>query len=271
MLTTLLWLGGVAALLYGGALGGLFLFQRSLLYYPGPEGPGPASAGLRGVADVRVPTADGLELRAWWREPDGDAPTLLYLHGNAGTLAGRAGKVAPYLEAGYGLLLLAWRGYDGNPGRPAEQGLYRDGAAALAFLAEQGIGAGRVVLYGESLGGAVAVHMATETRPAALVLEAPFDSVPAVAQAHYPLFPVKRLVLDRFDSAARIGRVTAPVLILHGERDRVVPIRFAERLYAHIEAPKRFVRFPDAGHEDLHRHGAVRTALDFLEEHGLAP
>jgi uncharacterized protein len=271
MLTGLLWAGGVAALIYGGALGALFVFQRSLLYYPGPVGPGPEAVGLDGVADVRVETADGLELRAWWRAPPHGAPTLLYLHGNAGTLAGRADKVRPYLDAGYGLLLLAWRGYDGNPGRPTEQGLYRDAAGALAFLAERGIAADRLVLYGESLGGGVAVRMAAEAMPAALVLETPFDSIPAVAQAHYPFFPVKRLVRDRFDSAAWIGRVAAPVLILHGEHDRTVPIRFAERLYARAGEPKRFVRFPGAGHADLYDHGAARAVRAFLDEHGLSP
>ena len=148
---------------------------------------------------------------------------------------------------------------------PTEEGLYSDARAALDFFARQGLGAERLVLYGESLGSAVAVQMATERSVAALILEAPMTSVAAVAQARYPIFPVRWLVLDRFDSLAKIGSVRAPLLLMHGERDTVVPIRFGRVLFEAANEPKEARYFTDAGHNDLQAFGAPDAVLDFLE------
>ena len=161
------------------------------------------------------------------------------------------------------LLFIALAGYGGSSGRPTERGLIEDAFAAYAFAAAR-YGAARIALWGESIGSGVAVALAAEKPVARVVLESPFTSVADIAARIYWFLPVRRLIKDPFRSDLRIGKVTAPVLVLHGERDSVVPIALGERLYALIESPKRFVRFPDGGHNDLGAHGAVDAAKEFL-------
>ncbi len=259
--------GGIAAGIgaYGLIVGGAFAGQRRLLYFPSAERPDPAASGVAEMAEVSLATEDGHALLAWHRPPaDPALPTLVYFHGNAGHIGMRADKVRPYLDAGMGVLLTTWRGYSGNPGDPSEQGLYRDGRAALTFLAAAGAPAERIVLYGESLGTGVAVHLARERAPAAVVLEAPYSSIADVAQARFPLLPVKSLILDRFDSMNKIAALAAPVLIVHGARDWTIPIRFGERLFAAAAEPKKLHVYPDAGHNDLYDHGMAGLVMEFL-------
>ncbi|HLB79994.1 MAG TPA: alpha/beta hydrolase [Dongiaceae bacterium] len=268
-------MAGIVATVAGGyllALGLLFVFQRQLLYYPSGERPSLETAGLAGrMTPVRLTTADGLELLAWYAAAAEGRPTVVYFHGNAGHIGYRADKVRPYLAAGLGVLLLEYRGYGGNPGRPDEEGLYADARAALDFLDGAGVAAERRVLYGESLGGAVAVQMAAERAAGAVVLEAPFTSVPEVGQSKFPIFPVRWLARDRLDSLAKIGAVGAPVLVLHGEQDQIVPIRFGRALFAAANEPKEMRSFPAAGHEDLDAHGIAEAVLDFLGRRLPAP
>lgn len=261
-------LAAFGALAYLVALVLLAVFQRSLMYHPNAARPEPAASGVPEMTPVTLETDDGLSLLAWWRPPaSGRTPVLLYLHGNAGNLAHRADKVRPYLDAGWSVLLVAWRGYSGNPGRPSEQGLYRDGRAAMAFLGRQGIAPGRVVLYGESLGSGVAVQLAAERTPGALVLEAPFSSLVDAGAAHYPVFPVRWVVRDRFDSAAKIAAVRAPVLVMHGERDRVVPPALGRRLLDTAREPKQGLFVPAAGHNDLYDFGVAPAVIEFVRRY----
>jgi len=160
-----------------------------------------------------------------------------------------------------------YRGYGGNPGTPSEAGFFTDGRAALAFLDREGVAPNRLVLYGESLGSGVAVALAVEHDIAALVLEAPPTSVAEVAQCHFPYVPASRMVIDRFDSLSRIGRVKAPILVLHGERDRVVPVRYGRALLAAAPEPKEGWFAPEAGHEDLARYGSLDVVVAFIDRH----
>lgn len=257
----------LVALGYAALVGLLFAFQRSLLYAPGPAGPSPSAAGVGQMEEVRVKTSDGLDLLAWHSPPaSSQGLTVVYLHGNAGSLAARAFKVRPLLDAGHGVLLLSWRGFGDNPGRPTEEGLYRDGRAAIAYLRDRGVRVEHMAFYGESLGSGVAVQMASETTPAAVILEAPFSSITDVAAAHYPFVPVRLLLKDRYDSASKIAAVRAPILILHGTRDAVVPLRFGRRLFDAASEPKRMEVFDAGGHENLHGIGAIDLILGFLEE-----
>lgn len=253
------------ALLYGTLFALLALLQRRLIYHPDGTRPEPARAGVPEMATVALPTADGLSLLAWHRPPrTPDLPTLVYFHGNAGHLGCRGLKLRPYLDAGLGVLLPAYRGFSGNPGRPTEAGLYRDAEAALAFLEGLGVPHHRLVLYGESLGSAVAVEMALEHEALALVLEAPIASLAEIGRYRFPLFPVGAIVLDRFDSKAKIAHVAVPVLIVHGGRDRVVPERFGRALFAQAREPKEARFITAAGHNDLYEHGMAEIVLDFL-------
>lgn len=243
----------------------LFAFQRSLIYHTNNYDPQLSAYDLPDTREVRVPTADGLSLRAWWRPPPGpEAPVVLYLHGNAGSLGARAVKIRPFLDQGFGVLLLAWRGFSGNPGSPTEEGLYEDGRAALRFLDAQGIAPLRRALYGESLGTGIAVQLGSESRIGALVLEAPFTSMVDAARAHYPIFPVGWLARDRYESIAKIAKIDAPLLVLHGEHDAVVPVRLGRALFAAAREPKEARYFPRGLHDDLHEHGASEVAAGFI-------
>ena len=246
--------------------------QRALTYYPDHTRPTPAEAGVPELAPVVLETEDGLLLLAWHAPPRADgAPSLIYFHGNAGHIGMRGFKVRAYLNAGLGVLLTTWRGYSGNPGTPTEEGLYADGRAARAFLRALGTGDGRQILYGESLGTGVAVHLAREAAPAALVLEAPYSSIADIATGRIPLLPVRPLIVDRFDSAAKIGKVAAPLLIVHGERDRTIPVRLARKLHKRAREPKEAVFIPEADHADLTEFGLAAIVLEFLARHELAP
>ncbi|MDE0056595.1 MAG: alpha/beta hydrolase [Defluviicoccus sp.] len=251
---------------YALLTGGLYLGQRRLLYSPDRAPPDLALAGLDGMEPAALATDDGLSLLAWYAPARGTGKaTLVYFHGNAGHIGHRAGKVRPYLDAGHGVLLVSWRGYGGNDGSPTEDGLYRDGRAAFAFLDRLGVASETTVVYGESLGSGVAVQMARERRVAGVVLESPYTSIPSVAAHHYWYLPAAWLVRDRFDSLSKIGGIGAPLLVLHGERDRVVPVEFGRELFAAAREPKTWRGFAQAGH-DLYASGAADAVLAFLSE-----
>ncbi len=261
---------GMAAL-YGALVGALYVFQRDLLFLPDTSRPSLARAAVPGLSEVTLTTADGLRLLAWHvPAPDG-RPTILYTHGNGGHIGYRAERAALLSAAGYGVLLVEYRGYGGNPGAPGEEEFHADAEAGLKFLEGQGITPARVILYGESLGSAVAVRLAAETAErgapvAALVLEAPFTSIADVAQHHYPYVPARRLVKDRFDSVSRIARVKTPLLVLHGEGDRVVPIAFGRALFEAAAEPKRGWFPRSADHATIFGAEALRVVTAFLAE-----
>lgn len=256
-----------AAASYGAFVGLLYLGQRRLIYHPDrpmPSLPRLGPLASLGVREVLLATEDGLELRSWHRPPPEGAPVILYCHGNGGHVGYRAERLLRFAEAGYGVLMLEYRGYGGNPGRPSEKGLYADGAAALAFLEREGIPPERVVLYGESLGGAVAVRLALQCRPAALVLECPFTSLVDMGRLRYPYVPVRLLLRDRFDLVSAIGGVEAPVLVLHGERDGIVPVACGRAVLAAACEPKEGWFAPRARHMDLAEFGGLEAVFDFL-------
>lgn len=262
---------GVVA--YVAVLVVLFVMQRQLLFPAGGGLPSLERAGLVGLMEpVKIATADGLTLLAWYhRPPTPGAPLIVVFHGNGGTIEIRAAKARTYIGAGFGVLLLEYRGYGGNPGSPSETGLYADGRGALAFAAAQGIASDRLILLGESLGTGIAVQMAVEQHVAALVLEAPYSSIADVAQNSYPWLPVRWLVCDRFDSATKIAVVDAPLFIAHGERDQIIPVQFGRALFAAASEPKEAKWLPDAGHDVIGRPAVDAAVLDFLKRNGLTP
>jgi len=256
-----------AIAVYAGFLACLFLFQRTLLYHPSGDRPDPAAYGVPDLEQISVETQDGLKLLAWYRPAAAGRQTILYLHGNGGHIGHRGGKVRAYLDAGYGLLLLSYRGYAGNPGKPTEEGLYADGDAAMAFLAGTGVQSSRVVLYGESLGTGIAIELAIKYDVNAAVLEAPYSSIPDVAQHHYFYMPVRYLVRDRFDSTEKIARVEEPILVVHGGKDRVVPMKFGKKLFDTAREPKSFLQLATAGHNDLYNFGVAAKVIDFMRKY----
>ncbi len=246
------WLGS-ALVGYLVLVAAMFLLQRSLLYPAGKERPDLAQAGFDGFREVRTTTDDGLSLLHWYRPPGRPgAPVVVVFHGNAGHIGHRASKYGVFAEAGFGVFLVGYRGYGGNPGQPTEEGLTQDGRSVLDWLSGQDLPAGHLIYYGESLGTAVAVRLASES-PAllALVLEAPPSSIADVAAAVYWYVPTRLLLHDKWESDKRIGAVAAPVMIVHGGQDRVVPQRFGKKLLAAAKEPKVGIFPPGAGHGNL--------------------
>lgn len=258
----------LAVVLYAGIVALLYKNQRSIVFRPDIARADLAGAGLaEQMVEVEVATADGLTLHSWWApavRPDGRV--IAYFHGNAGHRGGRAERIRDYLANGYGVLLVGYRGYGGNPGLLSEEGVYADARANLAFVAAQRVRADQIVLFGESLGTAVATQMALEQPTLALVLEAPLASVLLSARARYPLFVFNPLIRDKFDSLSKIRRVKLPVLIVHGELDRVTSVRFGRMLHAAANEPKLGVFLPQADHGNLIEHGLARMTMEFVEK-----
>lgn len=254
---------------YVAVMAFMFFFQRSLMYHPGRERGTPAEAGLADARDISVTTGDGLALTSWFLPPAGDGKTVVLFHGNAGSIAGRADKARDLAAMGLGVLLVEYRGFGGNPGRPTEAGLYGDARAHMTWLAENGHSPGDLVIYGESLGTGVAVQMALEqaragASAAAVVLEAPFTSMAAAAQVHYPWLPASVLTRDRYDSLAKIGEIKAPLLVLHGSADRTVPQFMGRRLFDRASEPKHGFWPDGGGHVDLFDFDAAGAIRNFL-------
>ncbi len=238
------------------------------MYHPSSGTQSPERVGLPEMDPVKIKTEDGLSLLAWWAKPSSvDKPVVAFFHGNGGRIGYRNFKVRPLLDNGYGVLLLAYRGYSGNTGSPTEGGLYADARGAMKFLEEKGITKKRRVLYGESLGTGIAVYLASKGRAGAVILEAPYTSIADVAASRFPIFPVRSLVRDRFDSLSRIQSIQVPLFVIHGERDRVVGVEFGRRLFAAANEPKEGMFIPAAGHIDLYRHGVAKRIIRFIDRH----
>jgi fermentation-respiration switch protein FrsA (DUF1100 family) len=243
----------------------MYVLQRSIMYFPETFRVPPAEAGFPEAEEVVLDTSDGEQVVAWHVAPKGERPVVLYFHGNGGSLRYRFDRFKALVERGDGLIALSYRGYGGSTGRPTEAGLINDAVAAYGFAAAR-YPADRIVFWGESLGSGVAVALAAMRPVSRLVLEAPFSSAVDVAARAYPFLPVRWLMKDQFRSDLRIEKVTAPVLIVHGDRDGVVPIALGERLYQLVKSPKRFIRIAGGSHEGLGSFGIVEAARKFVDE-----
>lgn len=244
----------------------VYLFQRKLIYAPDPTRVSPEQAGLPQAREVLLDTPDGVRLVAWHIPARDGKPTLLYFHGKKGNLARRRDRIRQITRDGYGLFMLAYRGYAGSTGRPSEHKIIADGKLAHDYLRGQGLTARQIVVFGESLGTGVATQVAAGRQSAALVLEAPFTSLIAVGRLLYPMFPAHRFMDDKYRSARHIGQINAPLLIVHGTADKLIPIELGIRLYHAAQAPKEMVRVPGVGHTGLFRAGIWSRINQFLTE-----
>lgn len=253
------WIGIGLLVLYGVVLA-LLWSQQTRLIYPAPRERAALSAGF---TEITLETADDLALRAFHRPPANGLPTIVYFHGNGGSLLGATYETDRLAQAGYGLLLVEYRGYGGNPGEPSEQGLYRDGRAAMEWLARQGTQPGETIIAGNSIGSGPATQMALEYKPRALILSSPFTTLQDVAAAKMRLFPVRRLMRDRFDNLSKISDLAMPVLVLHGTADTLIPDHHGKSLAA--AAPKAdLVLVKGAGHGLSFQPEAQEAILTWL-------
>jgi hypothetical protein len=249
----------------------IWTMQRRLMYFPIGDVPTPDEIELSDVEPVTFETTDGLRLNGWFVAASGPAPrvTVLVFNGNAGNRAHRAPLAAALQRHGLQVLLVDYRGYGGNPGTPTENGLAADSRAARAYLVGRpDVDAARIVYFGESLGAAVAIDLAVEHPPVALVLRSPFTSMADVGQYHYPFLPVRLLLWDRFAAIDQIHRIRVPLLMIAGGRDRIVPVENSRRLYDAAVAPKMLLVLPNADHNDdelLAGEEMIRAIVHFLQ------
>jgi len=253
--------------IYMVLVGSVYLFQRKLQYFPNADPvPLPQGQAFRGLQEVELETEDGNRLLSWYWP--GDRPlTLVYFSGNGGNRADRLEWARDFHTLGFGLFLLEYRGYGGNPGTPTETGLYRDAQAAIDWLARE---PGRKLAYlGESLGSGVAVEMATRAAPAGVIIQSGFSSAADVGQHRYPVLPVRFLMKDPFDSLPKIRGLDCPLLAIHGDRDRTVPLSLGLALFDAAPEPKEWLPVPGAAHNDVSGAGGQsywKKIEDFLNE-----
>ena len=256
-------LAGVIAGLYFLCLIAFCVFQRSFLYFPSETyvtlRDARANASFK---DISVRTEDGLDLKAWYAPATSKPFTFVFFHGNGDSLSAASHIADPYIAAGYGFLVAEYRGYSGLPGKPTEAGLYADARADIKGLLAQGVRSEDIILFGHSLGAGVATQMAEEFHVGGVMLLAPFLSVPAMAQREFPYFPSKYLALDRFENVEKMKNIHAPVLIVNGANDQVVPPAQGKQLYELANEPREFHSIPDRGHNDAFG-GFTALALDW--------
>jgi uncharacterized protein len=229
----------------------MYLRQRELQYFPDDKGLTPSAVGLSGVETVMLTTEDGETIRAWYSPAAAARPTILYFHGNAGEIGDRADRFAVYQRQGAGVLFVSYRGYGGSTGSPSERGLVNDALTAYDWLIGRGVAPRDIMVVGESLGTGVAVQLAAKRKIGALALEAPFASAADIGAQFYWWLPVRLLMKDKFDSVDYIGDIEAPVLIVHGEHDELIPLAEAERLFAAAKEPKEMVVIDRGTHASI--------------------
>ena len=217
-----------------------YIFQRNLLYHPGENNYFGDQLHVS-IKKVKIKTQDNIELIAWYHKKDlTKYKTILFLHGNAGSLENRIHKINHFKDMNVNFLLLAWRGFSGNSGYPTEKGIYEDARSAVRWLKNKGIVEENIIIYGESLGTGVATEIAQNKSFAGIILESPFTSMVDAGKNIYPFLPVKLLLKDKYESNKKIKNIKSPILVMHGEVDNIVPFRMGKKMYELANEPKYF-------------------------------
>jgi len=264
----MLYVLGVLAGLYLLALILFFGFQRSFLYFPSHKHIYLSDAHANtAFKEFTVRTEDGLTLIAWYAHATSRPFTIVFFHGNGDCLFTASPLADPYIAAGYGFLLAEYRGYSGLPGSPTETGLYADARAYVKWLMAQGVKSENIILFGHSLGTGVAVQMAEEFHVGGVMLLAPYLSIAEMAQRDFPYFPAKYIALDRYQNDMKMKNLHAPVLIVNGARDQIIPPSEGRELYALANEPRQFYSVPSRGHNDCFDDFAT-ISLDWLKRLG---
>ena len=233
-----LFLVSLVVLVYFLVTLGLYIFQRGLLYHP-VENNYYGDKLTVNIEKVKITTDDNIDLLAWYHKKDiKKYKTILYFHGNAGSLENRIHKINHFKDMNINFILLAWRGFSGNKGKPTEQGLYQDARSAVKWLINQGVTEENIIIYGESLGTGVATEIAQNKNFAGIILESPFTSMIAAAKSKYPIFPIRLLLKDKYESDKKIKNIKSPILVMHGEIDKIVPFWMGEKMFQLANEPK---------------------------------
>ena len=216
----------------------VFFYQRKLLYHPNFNNHVTGYDLVHSIEKINIKTEDNIDLKGWFHLKDLKKKTILFFHGNAGTLDDRIYKLNFLGNLDINFLIIAWRGYSGSIGKPTEFGLYQDAKSAVNWLNLKGIAEKNIILYGESLGTAVAIEIGQNKNFAGIILEAPFTSMVDIGKKYYPFFPVKLLLKDKFDSQKKIKNINSPILVMHGKKDTIVPFYMGKKIYDLANKPK---------------------------------
>ena len=225
----------------------LYFYQRNLLYHPNENNYSGDKISVD-IEKVKIQTADNIELLGWYHEKNlKDYKTLVYFHGNAGSLENRIHKLNHFQDMNINFLIIAWRGFNGNKGKPSERGLYVDGKSAIDWLKKKGVDEKNLILYGESLGTGVATHLAQNKNYAGVILETPFTSMIDAAKNFYPYIPINLLLKDKFENFKKVKNINIPILVMHGEVDQIVPFSMGKKIYEIANNPKYsyFTKYDD--------------------------
>jgi fermentation-respiration switch protein FrsA (DUF1100 family) len=246
------WFSVVLLILAAGFIMIPHKLERMFVYFPTRQiCENPESVGLR-YQDIHLVTDDHVRIHGWFLPHEGAAGTILIFHGNGGNIGDRVAWLRMLHELGLHILIIDYRGYGRSEGKPFEKGLYRDAHAAYAWWTKVRKPRGdRLILLGESLGGAVAVHLAANAAPAGLILQSTFTSARDMAKTLFPIGLLLPLAKVHYDSAGTISRVPCPKLIIHGSRDEIVPFELGKKLFDMAPSPKSFYAVQGAGHNDL--------------------
>ena len=216
----------------------LYFYQRNLLYHPNENNYSGDKISVD-IEKVKIQTADNIELLGWYHKKNlKDYKTLVYFHGNAGSLENRIHKLNHFQDMNINFLIIAWRGFNGNKGKPSERGLYVDGKSAIDWLKKKGVDEKNLILYGESLGTGVATHLAQNKNYAGVILETPFTSMVDAAKNFYPYIPINLLLKDKFENFKKVKNINTPILVMHGEVDQIVPFSMGKKIYEIANNPK---------------------------------
>jgi fermentation-respiration switch protein FrsA (DUF1100 family) len=216
----------------------IYLFQRNLLYHPSDNGYQEDEINFD-YKEIYIQNKEGIKLKAWLHEKDlVNKKTIIFFHGNAGNLRNRNYKLNELSKFDINFLIVAYRGFSGNQGKPSEQGLYEDARSALDFLKIKGVKEKNLILYGESLGTAVAIETAQNKDLAGIILESPFTSMVELAHKYYPFLPVKFLLKDKYETIKKLPKINSPLLVLHGKIDNIVPFAMGKKIFNKANEPK---------------------------------
>ena len=230
----------IFVLIYFFILLSTYVFQRNLLYHP-TENNYSGDQLLVSIEKVKIKTQDNIELISWYHKKNlNDYKTILFLHGNAGSLENRIHKINHFQNININFLIIAWRGFNGNEGKPTEKGLYEDAESAVSWLKSKGIKESNIIIYGESLGTGVATEIAQNKNFAGIILESPFTSMIDAGKDKYPYLPVRLLLKDKYESDKKIKNINTPILIMHGKVDNIVPFHMGKKMYELANEPKYY-------------------------------
>jgi uncharacterized protein len=261
----------IACVLYAAFALAMYHGQHRLVYRMDSRRIPPGRLGLASVDEITLEVPGGEKIVAWHGVADPGKPTILYFHGQAGNLARRSERVRRYRSAGTGILIVSYRGFSGSTGTPSEQANVADGLFAYDWLVNSGVAPQDVVVYGESLGTGVAAQVAGKRAVSGIVLDSPFTALTDVAAERHPLLPVRRFILDRYETLTHVGKVTAPVLVLHGEEDQIVPLPMGRKVFDAMPGPKRMITYAGGRHLDHGRFGSFDAVQRFLRERSKLP